>query len=88
MIIIKIYLRPLGVMAKERLMAQGTVTLRGIDSESKVRTHEVKLYKQPEYGGPADGDDLARVPESKVWRRALIKGHKVGGRGRLARGAW
>lgn len=94
MLVIKVYMWPMGKQALEHLISQATISLQGVarHDEGEIKKGErvylVRLLKGVTYGGPKDGDDLCRPPSSKVWRKGMVFGHRPGGKGAAARGEW
>ena len=89
MVVVKIYMWPGGDQSRERLLSQASIACIGEASQDQgdvrrgERAYRVRLFKDTSFRGPRDGEDLARLPRSKVWREGTVRGHRPG-----QRGAW
>lgn len=89
MLVVKVYLWPLGDASRARLLSQASISLLGQagrdDPERGIRKGErayrVRIFKDTDYRGPEDGVDVREVPSSKVWREGHVRGHLPGRRG-------
>lgn len=96
MLVVKVYMWPGGDQDREHLVCQGTLDCQGVAAHDDgtvkkgERRYRVRLLKGTLFGGPGDGDDVRpdNVPRSKVWKEAMVRGHRPDGRGSAARGVW
>lgn len=78
MLVLRVEMWPGGDAAKKHTIGLAALALQGVTPEG-VRSYAVKLFKAPEFGGPATDEALLNTPA--VWRQGFVTGHVAGPRG-------
>jgi hypothetical protein len=78
MLVLRVEMWPGGDVTKKRTIGLAALALQGVTPEG-VRSYVVKLFKAPEFGGPAT--DEAVLSDPAVWRQGVVTGHVAGPRG-------
>ncbi len=89
-VVVRVWMWPKGIREQARLLSTAALDFTGValrdDLASGVvqgeRAYRVRLFKDREFGGPGETDDLQRA---KVWMTGSVRGH-LPGLGR--RGVW